>query len=401
MPRGRFLACGEYSLNRTTLAAISSYLVKAFRGFSGVRLDKSLQNLAEASRALLNKAGLDERAEPLRDRFAKVFTVLFFAGGLVFDALTVGRDINLWKLAYVGIYALVIPTCIVVRERDLFNFNQRYVDWTLHFSLGALFSPLIIFYFRSAGHFWAFATVLLLGVAMIWNEIAARRGDNRELVWGLYGIGLVMFLNFLLPYLVGTVASWMFYTSVITGLGISGALYLYLDAPKKVLVGIAGFCSLLVGLYTAGAVPPVPLVMKQSRVCLNAEFKDGRYQCKTKKREFWAAWGLGRAELQYGPEDRVSVMSAVAAPPSVSLKLEHRWHHWSNGRWAQTDTIPMSLEGGRQLGWRFYSYKENVEPGAWYVQTALEDGPVLSSERFILESASKIVNENYRTYYLH
>lgn len=331
---------------------------------------------------------LEEALSDLPDGLLDSFTAVFFAGGVVFDALTLGRNINLWKLGYVGLYVIAFSFGMALRTHNWLDWNQKHIDWGLHFCLGATFSPLIVFYFRSASHLWTFLTVLGLAGAMIWNELAARGDPDQALVWGIYGVGLVMYLNFLFPYLLGVVTPWLFYFSIAATLIVLGGFYATIDIPARSLVGVGAFSILLAILYFLGAIPPVPLVMEQSRVCTNARHQNGKYICDGTRRSFVVKTGLATPVVRYQSGDRLSVMSAVGAPHEVNLKVEHRWYYWRNGDWVHTDTIDLSMTGGRESGWRFYSYKENYRPGFWKVATALSGGAVLSYELFRAKPAS-------------
>jgi hypothetical protein len=312
--------------------------------------------------------------------FWSLASVLFFAGGFVLDALTIGRFVNLWTLSYVGLYALAVPVLIGVLESDWLDRWSHWINWSLHFSLGAVFSALIVLYFRSVGHLSAGVSVALLMAAMIWNETAARDRPARWLVWAIYAASLVMYVNFLLPFLVGSISAWWFYGSLVAVVCLLVGLFAVGVLPSSGLVSGTGLAGLLVILYVAGAIPPVPLVMKQTHVCVEVEKINGSYACQTTRNP--RRLGLTTPRVPYKPGERVSAMTSVAAPRGVEADIEHRWYHWESDGWVLYDTVPVHLHGGREAGWRFYSFKENMLPGLWRVETGLVEGPLLSYQTF-------------------
>lgn len=65
-----------------------------------------------------------------------------------------------------------------------------------------------------------------------------------------------------------------------------------------------------------------------------------------------------------------------------------------NGSYQLVDAIPLSLKsGGRKNGWRFYSWKQNLQEGQWLIETALKDGAVISQKEFVLNFGTNKVFE--------
>jgi hypothetical protein len=310
---------------------------------------------------------------------------LYFACGVVFDAVTLGRELSIWMLSYVFAYALGVAVCMVIRARRWLEGWRDWVDGALHFCLGATFSALVVLYFRSATYLWSWLTVGLLVGVMVWNEYAAKGRPRRSLVWGVYAASLVMLLNFLLPFAFGTIASFWFYASLALAMGGLYGLRRVAQIPSLSLAASGVFTGLLAVLYLAGAIPPVPLVMRQNIACVNGQVSGGEYLCEGEPTGSLVRWGLASPRVRYEPGERVSVLSAVSAPDGISATLEHRWARWEGDAWKRYDTIEVQMTGGRDSGWRFYSYKRSVKPGRWRVTTAVPDGRVVGYLRFDLE----------------
>lgn len=334
----------------------------------------------------LAERGLEQAWE----KFAETFPVLFFAGGFVMDAVTLGRNINLWTLGYVGACAVGVIGCFAIRAHGWFEKYSQWVDSSLHFLLGAVFSALVVLYFRSAGTLVTGIAVAVMVGAMLWNEVAARGDASREILWAVFALSLVMYLNFLLPYAVGSLSALWFYGSIVVTLGVLWGTRHLINIPRRSLIVSSACAGGAAVLFVAGAIPPVPLAMKRQMPCIDAEHVGDEYVCQRSDRRLTTRWGLTDPRVEFISGERVSVMSAVAAPRNVSASLEHRWYRWSSEEgWLARDTIPVRMTGGRDGGWRFYSYKQNIRPGFWRVETAVPNGSVLSYVEFSVRQVEK------------
>jgi hypothetical protein len=330
---------------------------------------------------------LDERFD-LRERGKRLrpwFPFAFFVGGFIFDVLTLGRVVTMINLAVVTFYAVGVAACLVVQTRLS---SEKWVRWTgfaRNFCLGSLFSALVVVYFRSAGEWLTLLTVMALFAAMVWNEFNHWSDSQRHLLWAIYCVSLVMLLNFLVPHLAGSISPWWFYLSSGAGVGLIWGLCKLAGHPFRTVRVATVASAMLVGLYTVGLIPPVPLVMKHSLVGSDFKKEDGEYTCLVDDAGFWAHIGLNEPTVMWRSGEHVAVLTAIFAPEDVQVDMEHRWHREVDDEWVRTDTIPFHMRGGRKNGWRMWSRKRHVVPGRWRVETAVKDGAVLGYETFWVE----------------
>jgi hypothetical protein len=324
---------------------------------------------------------LRERAE----KYRAWFPFAFFVAGFVFDVLTLGRVVTTLNLAVVSFYAFGVAVCLVVQPRLQSEKWTRWVGFGLNFCLGSLFSALVVVYFRSAGEWFTLLSVFGLFAAMVWNEFNHWSDSQRHLLWAIYCVSLVMLLNFLVPHMAGSVSAWWFYLSSVAGVGlIWGLCWLAGHSFRTVRVATAA-AAVIVGLYIAGLIPPVPLVMKNTVVGSDFSKKDGDYTCLVDEQSLLVDLDLAAATVVWKPGEHVAVLTAIFAPKDVQVDMEHRWHREVDGDWVHTDTIPFHMRGGRKDGWRMWSRKRHLSPGRWRVKTAVKDGAVLGYETFWVE----------------
>ena len=58
------------------------------------------------------------------------------------------------------------------------------------------------------------------------------------------------------------------------------------------------------------------------------------------------------------------------------------WQHKQSKNWVTTSRIGFSLNGGRQAGFRGYTYKQNLAAGEWRVTVETEEGHTVSADDF-------------------
>ncbi|RVU46784.1 DUF2914 domain-containing protein [Lujinxingia sediminis] len=313
-----------------------------------------------------------------------------FVGGFGIDAWTLGREVDLRALALVCVYVLLIPVCFAVLGRATHDKVLKGASLALHFALGALFSALVVLYFRSAGQLITMLIVMVLFGFMVWNEFSSRARQQFELLWGIYGVSAVMLLNFLLPYALGSVRALWFYLSLVLGMGwVLGARRMLGARGWRTLVPTVSFALVLAVLYPLGLIPPVPLVQEGAVVGLNFEKTRGSYQVLGERPTLLERVGLRERVVSRAEGEPVTVVVAVSAPSRATANLEHRWRRRTEEGWVTTDRIPITIYGGRDEGWRFYSRKKNIPDGLWRVETALKGGAVLGYETFEVRAISE------------
>ena len=292
-------------------------------------------------------------------------------------------------LSVISLYAVGVLTALLSRARGIGESFDQYIGYALQLCLGSLFSALVVLYFRSAGQLFTFAIVVALFGMMVWNEFSDNDNAQQELLWGIFCVSLIMLRNFALPFVVNSVHPAWFYVSCAVGTAIIWALRWLADASLKSVRTATVAAAVLVGVYLLGWIPPVPLVMENSLVGTNFAKQGGEYTCQVDEPGLLQKAGLADPVVHYRPGDKVAVLSAVSAPDNAEADLEHRWYKWVEGEWKAYDTIGVTMRGGREEGWRFWTNKRNVSPGEWKVETALEGGAVLGYETFVLEKLAE------------
>lgn len=319
--------------------------------------------------------------------------VLFFAGGFLFDWLTVGR-IDSWvdisvEVAYLaGLTLLLIlqyrEYCQLWKPGPALGRLWRYNVDILHFMYGGLLSINIVFYSRSSTGARPVVFFVLLMALLVINEMPQVRQFGYRLRLGLYAFCLATFMIYLIPVAVGTMGDLIFLVS----LGVTAylvwrlALLLAAGDPQRrrasmrLYLPAAAVLVLISLLYFARLIPPVPLSVQGHGIYHDVQrTESGSYVLRTTRRSIQSRLWPNRT-LRTRPGDRLVYFVRVFAPSRFTHQATIRWEQWDDAAdtYVTTDRIPLSVVGGRALGFRGYAVKSNYVPGWWRVRTETEDG---------------------------
>lgn len=323
----------------------------------------------------------------------RFYPVLAFFGGFLWDALTLGRRVKPWDFWQLGAYLLAAALLILwLARRDYraepepravagLRGRLRSLAWqlpypALQFLFGGVFSALFIFYFKSAGHLGTALTAIALGALLIGNEFMGKRyGRKFTLTWGLFGLNAILLMNFALPHAAGSLDPAWFYISTGCGLLLTHALYRLAPGSPGRILPAWGIAAALLLAWRLDMIAPVPLVKRDLVVGQQFVQQDGRYALQVEKAPFWQFWKDLAGIVHVPAGGRLYGVSAVFAPLGVSSQLEHRWEfREASGDWRAAARIRFQASGGRERGFRGYSWLNNPAPGDWRLVVATQDG---------------------------
>ncbi len=329
---------------------------------------------------------------------------VFFLSGVTYDSLTLTRIDRLQDNLLLLLYLVVLGVLIVltgrlgiepVRDREQLAALSPFARWVLHarpyypmamqFLLGGLFSAYAIFYSRSAtltstGIFLGLLVLLLVG-----NEFLRDRLSNLRLLVSLYALVCFSFFTFFLPVMIGSIGTWVFLLgaglSVIVTLRVVHLIYKdnrersAREAMGTSVPGIA-LIGLLVGFYFLNWIPPVPLSMKFGGMYREVQRQGDRFLL-TYDRDWYEVWK--RSENPYPADEPIYCFTAVFAPVALGATVYHHWYFRPNSSkpFTHADKIPIKIVGGREGGYRAYTFKQRLDPGDWRVDVETEDGRIV------------------------
>jgi hypothetical protein len=329
---------------------------------------------------------------------------VFFLSGVTYDTLTLTRIDRLQDNLLLLIYLLLLGVLIVltgrlgvelVPRRDQLAALSPFTRWVLlsrpyypmasQFLLGGLFSAYAIFYSRSATLTGTAIFFALLIVLLIANEFLRDRLSSLRLLVSLYALVCFAFFTFFLPVTTGL----MNVTIFLAGAGLSAVVtfrvvqLIYRDNPdhsKREAIRVTApafvLIGLLVGFYFLNWIPPVPLSMKFGGIYREVQRQGDQFSL-TYNRHWYEIWK--RSESPVPADEPMYCFTAVFAPVALNTTIYHHWYFRPNSSkpFTHVDKIPLKISGGREGGYRAYTFKQRLDPGDWRVDVEAEDGRII------------------------
>jgi hypothetical protein len=341
------------------------------------------------------KAGI----KSLLEKYEKYVAVATFVIGFLWDSLTMTRVDNLIDNVILLFYLILIGAMIVFTLRRQFGMPARgrllklepYFPWAMQFCFGGLFSSYVVFYFKSASFTRTQFFFLILVFLLLANEFLHHRLQNPVLLAVLYTFCLLSFLAFSLPVLLAAVNEWIFLLagsiSLLASLFVFSAGMLFhpkgwIRQMKSVALWILSVVLVVNILYFFNLIPPVPLALKDVGIFHNVTKMAEGYEVEYVASSSWRFWVDWESPFYLSAGDRVYCYTAIFAPGRVHIPIFHVWLRKTKDGWVQTDRIQLDISGGREKGYRGYTYKRGVAPGKWRVAVETRQGQTLGEITF-------------------
>ena len=346
------------------------------------KFKKAASLLAEKAPAKAIEAA-NRAAQEAKDAAAK-------ASAQAKDAAVKAKDAASKFAKNVGYESTAIPeNAIVVRHRFLDRewsetWKQRFT-WAVQFCFGGLFSALVVCYFKSSGSLASFLLVILLAILLVGNEFLQKKYESFGVSLAFFCLLGTMFMNFAIPHLVHRIGFIWFFLSTLLSFGMCMFIWKISHRKKSILVAPALISILLVVAYIMNWVPPVPLVLKQKIACQN--FDKATYTCDIDDPNIFQSIGLQIPSVHKVDSSEVYFLASIYAPAKLKAELEYLWYYQDpqTGKYKLTDRISsgrMTLNGGRESGFRTFTRKKNTPPGKYRVEVAYKNGAVIGSGTF-------------------
>lgn len=340
---------------------------------------------------------------------------VFFFSGVTYDTLTLTRIDRLQDNLLLLIYLLLLGVLIVLTGRlgiepapdhEQLAALSPFARWVLRvrpyypmavqFLLGSLFSAYAIFYSRSATLTSTAIFFVLLVALLIVNEFLRDRLSSLRLLVSLYALVCFAFFTFFLPVMTGYMNSVIF----LVGAGLSAGVTFRVvqsiyrnnpDRSKREAVGVTApafvLIGLLVGFYFLNWIPPVPLSLKFGGIYHEVKKAGDRFELSFDKK-WYQVWK--RSDTTFPADEPIYCFTAVFAPVDLNTTVYHHWYFRANDSkpFTHADRIPIKISGGREGGYRAYTFKQRLNPGDWRVDVETEDGRIVGRVSVQVEGRS-------------
>lgn len=341
----------------------------------------------------------------------KYAPLLFFIAGFTWDSLTLGRIDSFFDIVTLCTYMTLLTISIyfynlVDSEKWKNSFIQKYGDYLplgIQFFLGGLTSAYVIYFSRSVSLSKTASFFVILVVLLFANEFFKKRVSNKYLQFSAYFFVNFTFLSFFLPVILREMNLNVFLIS--GGVSLLSTLILvtlvYRTSPSarieivkwKMIGMILGIYFLINIFYYFKLIPPVPLALDKGVVAYSIDKENGYYNVTYEIDEWYIFWRDHKINFSRNINKPVYIFTSIFAPTNLKKQIYHQWKWYNNetGDWESSDKIGFEITGGRDNGYRGYSFKENVKDGDWKVEVITNEGFVLGVVDFTINTSTTIL----------
>ena len=374
------------------------------------------------TRTLLFDAMTTIKQKALRIRawmrtYERYVVPIALVSGFVIDTQVFTRVDVLWNDLL--LFGFIVAAAVGI---TLFNMGEERIlrGWVttaiasamplvVQFAFGSLFKGLIIFYGRSASLTSSWVFVFTLAALLIFSEVFINNYRRFRYQMVLLFLFVLLYNAFYLPVVLGSIGPVIFLLSIAVSLAMVGVFAFALGyiIPKRLAETrpflIRAFLAIAAGfiiLYALNVIPPLPLALKDEGVLHSLTRVGDTYQA-TYEQDPWYDWLPTYAPVFHeAPGDTVYIYTALFVPTKIRLTLKHEWQRYDTAskRWTTTDIVSFPVAGGRDGGYRGYSKKSGLAPGAWRVNVITDYGAIISRIDFSVEAVDTPVPVIEATY---
>jgi hypothetical protein len=318
------------------------------------------------------------------ERHEVLVSMSVFVAGFLFDLLTLGRIDDIFNLIQQAVYLVILGTLLILEIRITYSKLElslkgkqfwQYHNLIVHFLFGSLLSVYTIFYYTSASALTSLLFIGLLAGLMLANEIEQFQKIGVPVRVTLYAICVLSYFSFFYPILMGHIGQIPFWLGVSTSAFLLALIWKFnfnSSASSQSLKthvlypGIIVHLAFILGYYTS-FIPPVPVAIKKIGIYYDVKKIDGKY-IGLHLRPFWKFWGQGSSHFEAREGDKIVVLTSIFSPTDFKDKVYLKWFYDDpNEGWSLRDSIPLSILGGRDAGFRGFGSKSHFEYGDWRV----------------------------------
>ncbi len=359
---------------------------------------------------------LSLKQSPTVSKMKRHWMTLSFVLGFIVDNITLNRVDQVFDNIVLLFYvALASSSMLVLYAGTADKLGDRYskkavmyAPFVLQYAFGGLLSGMLIFYGRAGSWFesWPFLLVILL--AIFFNETIKDRVGRLLYNLTIFFIALFSYVVLVVPVVTGLMSPWVFVGS---GLLATVIMYFFVQALFKIIPNfmtmhtsaiVFSLGAVFVGFnffYFTNVIPPIPLSAKHIGIYHSVvRFDDGLYQVKYEEPEWWQFWVASDRKFGHQPGDNVFCFAQVFAPTRLATQVQHHWQYYNEAakRWETYAKLPYSIEGGRSDGYRGYTLIKNFKEGKWRCRVETTRGQVIGQETFEIVSSARrpLVTEN-------
>jgi len=328
------------------------------------------------------------------DRYRHLVPSALLGGGFVVDVVTFRTLQPSATFALLGGYALVAAAGVALGERGGSPL-RKVVPLAVQFAFGALLSSAFLFYWFGGAVAASWPVMLVVVALMAFNEAFRRVFLRPAVQFGVFAFVFFSYCTLLFPYMLQSLSAWVFLLGGAAATGVSlllAEITARVDAARRPQLGrfrLIAVCmyAVFISLYFLNVIPPIPLSIRAAGAYHDVAVRDGQYLLEYEPEDLLSGlWPGQTLRLEQGGDGRIFAYTAIYAPTDLSTTIVHAWQRYdeASGRWVDAGRSTYETRGGRQDGYRGYSYRTIQSPGRWRVIVETRRGQELGRIHFKL-----------------
>ncbi len=344
-----------------------------------------------------------DRAKAFYEKYEAAFMPTMLLLGTVFDAITF-RTLSIeTTFTLQAAYLVIAGACLVYShvydgrewavKGKVLGYLRVAVQPVIQFTFGALLSNALVFYWFSGAASVSWPVLGMLAALMASNELFRKFFLRPVVQVGVYAYIVFSFTTLLFPFLFNSLSVWTFLSA---GAASLVAMFCFIalvakmtpivrnDRTKMSAASVTVFVA-MTALYFANVIPPIPLSLRDAGAYYRVGTDGGEY-VREGEDESWLDRLLPGQTLSLAESNRIYVYTAIFAPADLTTRIYHEWQYYdeADGAWDVRDRLSFGISGGRDEGFRGYSFKTSLTAGKWRVSVETERGQVLGVVPFTL-----------------
>jgi len=335
-------------------------------------------------------------------KYSNFLSVAFFCVGFAWDWFTIDRIDSYIEMSFLVGYFFILTILTYLSftyiEYDIKSrykaFLYKYLPLAIQFLLGGLCSTFVIFFSRSVSISKTSIFFILIGLILLVNEFF-RKKLTIYIKFIIYSFVSYLFMACLLPTILSTYNSFVFYLSGLISISVC-VLLLYSihlkvknkikGSYQKLIANIVAVHVILSFFYFLKIIPPVPLALTESFVATNIKKVKNTYEISYQPKEWYNIWDKRESTLKFLSNENIFVFTSIFSPNNLDVRIQHRWKQYNANTqdWETTDIIEYEIQGGREDGYRGYTYKSNISEGEWKVEVLTNNEIIIGVIKFII-----------------
>ncbi len=290
---------------------------------------------------------LPKSVEELANWYMRYISPLSLIAALVLDYFVLLRRVDLW-IGNLLLFSYLILAALCITVINLIETGRLRHPWILtatpmipvvaQFAFGGLFAAYLSLYSRSAAVEISWIFILIIAALLVGNERFVRLYTRFVFQFSIFFTVLFSFFIFFLPVISGSIGPYMFLASGFASLVVVTGFYYFLlflvpERAKTEGTSVARSIAVIFltfnALYFSGAIPPLPLALKDAGVYHGAARVENEYRLLGEPTEWYEAYLRYNAVFHRAPGESAYVYTAIFAPTGLNATVFHEWQRYN------------------------------------------------------------------------